>query len=234
MGGKAEAKTETNIVNEAVTNVIMSSAQNCSANNANTQELYFRDIKVKGCSVDFSNISQDMKVTQNFSCAQDSSQNVELLNKFKSELDAKTEASLKGITTSSTKAETITNIKNKIETNINMSSVANCVANNINQQKMEFGKIDVECAKGDRVSFNNIGQKLVATQVAKCIQSNKQVSDLSNELDNEVKAATSSKNEGLTLGGSFESLASLGASLIPLLIGAAIILVFSSLLMMMK
>lgn len=234
MGGKAEAKTETNIVNEAVTNVIMSSAQNCSANNANTQELYFRDIKVKGCSVDFSNISQDMKVTQNFSCAQDSSQNVELLNKFKSELDAKTKAALKGITTSSTKAETITNIKNKIETNINMSSVANCVANNINQEKMEFGKIDVECAKGDRVSFNNIGQKLVATQVAKCIQSDKQVSDLSNELDNEVKAATSSKNEGLTLGGSFGSLASLGASLIPLLIGAAIILVFSSLLMMMK
>jgi hypothetical protein len=230
--GSSKSKTETNIVNEALTSVALSSSQNCSSSNANTQEITFNDIRVRGCSLRFSDISQSMKVQQNFTCLQDSSQSADLLSKFKTELDAKTEAAVTGFGIGKAEAETITNLTNKIKNDINISTVANCMSSNMNNQKQTYGKIDVECSKGDEVTFDNISQKLIATQVAKCVQSDAKIASVANEIDNKLKLHTSATVSGIP--DSSASLASLGSFLIPIIVSIVVSVLFMFLMLAMQ
>jgi hypothetical protein len=226
--GSAQSKavSDTKIVNKAVTDVMMESSSNCSASSSASQTMSFNDIRARGCSVDFSNISQDATITTNFTCAQDSNQNTDLLNKFGSKLDQSVEATLKGLSgavVSKSEAQTITNAKNEIKNNINLSQVANCIAKSMADQKMQFGKIEVDCRESDpgdkKLSFRNISQKLIATQTSKCMQSNAQVVKAINELETILTTKTKAANEGIDLA----SFASLGAWLLPLIIGCIIV-----------
>lgn len=231
----SKAKTETNIVNESITNVLMSSSQNCTANMSSDQELTFSNIKTKGCTVNFRDISQEADLSQNFSCSQNSDQSSELAAKFKTELDANTEALTKGMTigSNSSEAETLTNLKNSVTANINISSIATCVANFIAKQKLAFEKIDVDCTGADdkSLNFNNIKQKLTMTQVAKCIQSNKAAADATAALENKLKLMTTAKTEGIDL---FASLASLGSFMVPTIISVILSIVILSFCMTMN
>lgn len=236
MGNQSsKARTETNIVNESITNVLMSSSQSCSANMSANQELTFSDIKTRGCTVNFKDISQEADLTQNFSCSQNSDQSSELAAKFKTELDVKTEALTKGMTigSNSSESETLTNLKNKVVANINISSIATCVANAISNQKLSFGKLDIDCTGADdkSLNFNNIKQKLTMTQVAKCIQSNKAASEATTEFENKLKLMTTAKTEGIDL---FASLASLGSFMVPTIISVIIAIVILSFCMIMN
>ena len=212
----SKAQTETNIVNKSVTNVIMKSSQNCSANITSNQELTFSDIKTRGCNVNFNDISQEADISQNFSCAQESSQSADLQSKLKTELDAQTAAVTKGFTVgmNSSESKTLTNLKNSVVANIDVSSIANCVANIIASQKLEFGKLDIDCrgANDKSLNFKNIKQKITMTQVSKCIQNNPQASKAVADFENKLKISTSAKTEGI------DALASLASVLIPCII----------------
>jgi len=221
------AKTVTDIVNESVTNVIMSSSQSCGASMSANQQLTFSNIKTMGCNVNFSNISQEADLTQNFSCSQNSDQSATLAAKFKTELDAKTEAVTTGLFPSPSDAETITKLKNKVVANIDISSISTCVASFIANQNLTFGKLDIDCTGADdkSLNFNNIKQKLTMTQVAKCIQSSKAAADATTEFENKLKLLTSAKSEGLDI---FASCASLGSFMIPLIISIVLCIVIAS------
>ena len=223
----SKAKTETNIVNNAVTNVLMSSSQNCTASVASSQELVFSDIKTIGCTLNFSDIAQDANITQNFSCAQESAQSADLQAKFKTELESQTEALTKGLFPSPSEAETLTNLRNEVTNNINISSIASCVASAVAAQKQSYGKIEADCRGSDdkSVNFRNIKQKVTMTQVSKCIQGNAQALKATNDFENKLKILTSAKSEGTDL---FASLASLGVSLIPAIIGVVLVCVLLS------
>ncbi len=223
---QSKSTARTDIVNQAVTDVIISSASNCSSNNAASQSLTFSDIRARGCKVNFSNINQEASISTNLSCAQDSNQNSNLASEFASKLDQSLEASLKGIpgaVLSNTETSTVTNMKNKIKNNINMSQIASCISSNMTNQKLNFGKIDVDCRGADpgdkELNFNNIGQRLIATHAASCIQGNKQVSEAATKIENILKQKQAATNSGID---PTASLASLGVWFLPSIISAII------------
>src|SRR4029078_9321650 len=128
---QSSSVTKTNLVNRAVSDVMMDSSSNCSANQGATQEITVKDISATGCKVSFNDISQDMNLTQNFSCMQEASNTADLNNKFATALDNQVTATLKGIPTaliSNATTTAIADVKNEIKTNINIKSLADCVA----------------------------------------------------------------------------------------------------------
>jgi hypothetical protein len=247
MGGKSESKVETNIVNDAVTNVMMSSSQQCAATNSTSQTIKLGKIKAgKNCIARITGVSNDATVKQDFSCMQNNSQNADLMQKISNAIDAKTEAAVKGLAVGSASATTLTNAKNTIRNNINISNLSSCMANNLAKQKIETEGMEVGdccdpgpyCTTADRtISQDNISNKLVSAQVAKCLQGNEQVARAATEIDNVVKASASSKNEGLTLP-DLSSLASSGLTgtsvLIPIIVSIVLSVLLSLFMMMMK
>lgn len=130
MGGQQSKSTsQTDIVSEALTNVLMKNAQKCSAKSSSVQSLSFEDIE-SPCPMEFSNITQSMKISTNFSCAQKGQNKSELMNQFKSQLDSAVESKTGGIggsLYSSSEANTIAKISNKIKNNIDIQNIAECV-----------------------------------------------------------------------------------------------------------
>lgn len=223
--GSSASTVLTNTVNDAVTSVVMTNSSNCTAKTGNSQELSFSDIDAKGCSVDFSNITQDMKVNQNFSCLQESGQSADIVNKIMQEIEAKAKATTAAFPIGSSESTTVTNTLNRIRSDVKLENIANCVAESINNQKQKFEKIRVECPPSDpKLTFKNIGQKLIATQVAKCSQGNKQLAEIATELDQQFKVSAESTT-GIDFFGSLSSLGALGALAGPLvaaIVGAII------------
>lgn len=204
------------IVNEAITDILVSSSASCGATQSAEQSLTFSDIKTNGCKVRWSDISQDARLETNFTCAQDTSQDAELANKFKKTLDNQVEASIKGLNIglSNVETETKNDILNRIATNINMSNIASCVAGSLGKQRMAYDRIEIDCEGADdkTVTFDNISQKLTAHQVTKCVQSNKQASEAVNELQSFIQNKQKSSAVGLDLN------ALLGAWMIPVML----------------
>lgn len=206
MGQQSSVQAQTDIVSNALTNILMKNAQECSQNTSIVQSLEFNDIE-STCPLIFSGINQDAKIVTNFSCAQDSSNSADLLNKFKTELDQDLKAQTSGIAGaaySQSKVDVINKLKNDIKNNIDISNIAKCVNTSIGDQKIKFGKIKLtgKCPKDIfgreiQTEFKNIGQKIVLENVAKCVQANKNLSKLSNELDNSVKTKASAILEGI-------------------------------------
>jgi transcriptional regulator with GAF, ATPase, and Fis domain len=216
--GAAQSKSssDTNIVNSAVSNIMISSASNCSSNTGTAQEMTISDLDITGCNLNISNIAQDANVKANFKCASDTQQNNNLVNQFANQLDQQLSASLSGIPSaliSNAETETITNLKNEITNNINMSQIASCMSNNMISQKNTIGKLKVTCVNPTQsVDIKDISQKLVADFSADCIQQQKAVSDASSKLDTIIKQKQEAVNKGIDLGSLIGSFASLGAS----------------------
>lgn len=201
---QSKSKSMTDIVNESVTNIMVENSSLCSQSSTANQEMSFSDIKAKGCTVNFNDISQDAKITTNFTCMQNAEQNADMANKFSAEIDKKLSAELKGLPSaliSNSETESITKVRNKITANISLSNVAKCISDSMMSQKQQFGKIDVDCtgAVDKSLNFKNISQKLISTNVAKCVQANQQVAESVNELDTILKEKQEAANKGWSL-----------------------------------
>jgi hypothetical protein len=204
MGAQSSnAKTETNIVNKAVTNILMESSQNCSATVSTSQTVSISDIKTIGCRLNVGGVSQEATISQNFSCAQDSSQNADMQAKLKTQLEASSEAATKGVTvgSNSSNAETISNLTNDVLNNVNVSNIASCVAEAVAKQEAGIARIEADCRgmeRGDNiVNVGNIAQLITLAQVSKCTQGNVQASKAITEFENAIKASSSAKTSGI-------------------------------------
>ena len=145
--GKQDSVTNnvSDIVSNAVTNVMMSSSQECGQTNTAVQELNFRNIRIpKGCSADFSNIDQTMVQTPNFKCAMESANQSDLVNKVSQELAQAAKAvtsGLSGAIVSSAQANNKAEVRSNIVNNINMSQTASCVQSNLSRQFQNYENI---------------------------------------------------------------------------------------------
>ena len=179
------------IVQEAITNVLMESSQNCSATSNNNQTMQFSDFN---CGGDFnmSGINQSIQIKQNFSCAQDNNQSTDLQTKLKQELNNKLESATSGVGIgfNSSNSEAYNNIKNKILNNIDIKTMAKCMSDSMQNQSLIVEKIN---SKGN-CNINNINQQITAELVTNCMQSNtnlvKAISELESKVSNDLKAKT--------------------------------------------
>lgn len=225
MGGQqSKVTSQTDIVSEALTNVLMKNAQECKQKSSSIQTLSFNDIE-SPCPMEFSNITQNMKISTNFSCAQKSSNKNDILNQFKSQLDSAVESKTSGIggsLYSSSEADSIAKISNKIKNNIDIQSIATCVSDSMKNQKLKFKKIKQtgnKCLTDQygnpvKMSFKDIGQSIISEEISNCIQDSANISSAVNDLDNKLKNTTTSTLEGINptilAGGSVSSICVVG------------------------
>jgi len=202
---QSSAKVKTDIVNKIVTDIIMTSTSDCAVGTEATQTLSFSNIKTVGCRVDFSNISQEMNLSQDFNCVQANSKDADLQNALKTGLEAAANASTEGqplLSGSSSRSQVITKSIADVMNNVNISSISNCIAKAVAAQLLTFGKIEMDCSgmdSADRLlTINNIKQKLTLAQVANCTQSDEQASAAISKFENDIKGSATSKVVGIS------------------------------------
>jgi hypothetical protein len=199
MGGSSEAKSTTNILGRAITNILIQSSQNCSASTANIQNITLKNIKTVNCDFVVRGIEQEIDSKINLTCAQDISQNTALKNQLGQEINNQIEAITKGITSNSSSSEAINNVKNEILTSIDMNTFSRCAIQAINRQNATVEKLEFDCTIRGNVTIENIRQLIVSNNVLNCIQSNTQLNTLSNKLDTIVANEVSATSSGLGL-----------------------------------
>lgn len=211
-------------INKSMTNVLMSNSQTCQQNNNSAQELKIENITAKdGCSLSISGISQQMVQAPNFSCSSNSSNEADLLAKFKTELEQQASATMSGFS-SAINSSVTTDVKNKlvndITSNINVSNTSQCVQNNIAEQSASLNKITsscpiycwnptvaTACAKSGNCDFSkcevqikDISQSITQEAVANCLSSNSNVTNIINEASNKIEQTADTKDEGISMG----------------------------------
>lgn len=207
MGANASVSTTvTEITKETITNLLISSSNKCESNNINTQTINISDIETIGCDVDISGITQELDITTNFSCAQESTNSADIQNQLKENLknDIETKASA-GIGISLAVNTQLQQSFEKAVNNINMTSIAECVATNLNTQTQNIGKIKMTCPNGGSLKIRDLRQSIVSSTVNSCVQSNQSLQQALNELQTEVDNVSKTSSEGIFsgLGGSF-------------------------------
>lgn len=250
MGNQQSISTVINdTINKSMTDVLMSSSQNCSQTNSLVQTMNFNNITSEpGCSLKFSNISQDAKQSPNFKCALQSENSSKLLTDFKTTLEQEASSKTSGIG-GSLNSQSISDVKNRlindITSKININTVANCVQDTLAEQTVNFTNIKGSCPSWCNnpalcaaglpsdlalklcdtnlctVSYDKISQNLVQSVVGECLSENKNVSDAVNTASNEIKQTSTSSSTG------FDP-ASFMTSLLPSIIISCIILVILS------
>lgn len=216
--GASQAKSISvnKITQDIVTNVMVKNTNECAIKNNNNQEMTFSNIKAIGCALDFSNIHQKINISQDFSCTQNNQNNQnlqnEIMNKLNNELQSKITGLQIGLSNSETQVynENILNIKN----NIDVNNLSKCIASSIQNQKLNYGKIEIDCTSlpenMKKIQFNNLSQTIISTQVAKCIQGNENVTESINNLQNLIDNKLKSSNEGINVFGIFGIVAIVG------------------------
>jgi len=249
MGNQQSISTVINdTINRSITNVMMNSSQNCSQNNNLVQTMNFDNIKSgPGCSLRFSNISQDAKQSVNFSCSMDSQNASSLLSDFKTTLEqeaASKTGGLGGSLNSQAISTAQNSLINEVTSNINMNQVSECIQNTLAEQTANFTNITGSCPSWCNnpslcggldpsvavklcdpsqcvVDFNNVSQQLVQDAAGKCLSSNKAVSDAVTKASNEISQKATSAATGIDP-------ASFMASLLPSIISIVIVLLILS------
>jgi hypothetical protein len=251
MGNQQSISTVINdTINKSMTDVMMNSSQKCSQSNALVQTMNFDNIKSEpGCSLRFSNISQDAKQSPNFSCAQQAENSASLLSDFKTTLQQEADSKTGGLggSINSQSISTVNNaLINEVTSNINMNQVAECIQDTLAEQTTNFTNITGSCPSWCNnpalcggldssvaaklcdpsqcvVDFNNISQQLVQNAVGTCLSENSNVVESVAKASNDISQSAKSAATGIDP-------ASFMASMLPSIISLCIVLVILSIL----
>lgn len=201
--GAAQSINSTEIVNKSLTDIVLDNSSKCKAEQGSKQTMIFGPITSDGCAVKISNISQDSKLTQNFSCINNITQNTDIINQISTKLKQDAEAKTSGVNLFNFSASAnINKAVNEVKNNINIKNVTECIASNLSEQNFGQGAINIKCypwmpEKERVVDINNISQSIVSTQVANCLNDNKQTMQALNKFDSDVQQTATSSAVGL-------------------------------------
>jgi small-conductance mechanosensitive channel len=201
LGSKNKVQTTNEIINNVLTNIVMELSSSCKAISSNSQKMSGNDINISfqentSVSVDF---RQDITSKLSATCIQTQSAQAKLQNEFKAQLDKEVEQMQKGLSALSTnESNTINKLKNDIITNVNIKSLTECLTHMSNNQEMINNKLRIEFNKGSDIKVS-MSQKIIASLISECIQSNEVVQDACNKLDNIVKEKTKQSQIGFDL-----------------------------------
>ena len=213
----SQSFSSSNILNECLTEILLDNSSNCSLDQDTNQQLTFKEMTFSGCDVNFENINQSANLSANLSCAQNTNASADLQSKFENALDKKLESAIKQLNLglNASQNASIVYLKNIIKNSVSVTSIAQCIGKTIASQKQAFSKLTFRCTPGQTVTFKNIKQEIISSNVAQCTQTNDSITKATNELDNIIKEALISKIEGIN-----PVLSGLGmlSSLIPIMI----------------
>lgn len=196
----SRVKTTNEIITDVLTNIVIEFTNNCNNSNSNIQTIAFNDLEFVGCDVNFSNISQLTNSTITTNCSQSSEAMTDVTNKAQTELQNELTSKISGLNIglSASDVQSSNKLINDIKTNIDISSMINCITNSLNTQLQTFTKIKATCKPGQSINFDNIKQVIISNQVSDCLQTNSVVTKAANDLDTLIKNKLSSSVEGLS------------------------------------
>lgn len=205
--GPAISKTfsTTELINSAVSNVLVNMSSNCSSDLNTNQTIVFENITMKGsCPLVTGGITQTANVGLNFKCIQNNSNATDLQSKLSAELFEQLQNKLEGLnlgTYTNAEVESITRLHNNIVSNINMTSIAKCIGSMSINQSIPVRNINIDCSTDEKKTAlisGGITQTIVASLMAECTQGNSNIASLSAELDALIKKKIDNSNSGLS------------------------------------
>jgi len=191
-------------INKTVSDVLLENVSSCGINNNILQSMNFSNFDLENCDLVFSNINQSSNSSIQLKCINTNINETDTLNKIKNNLINNFKSETNGINFgfNININEIIDKKVNEIVNNINIRNISECVNNSITQQLMDFGKIKVKNCKTP-ITFNNISQHVINTQVSDCINNNQNITKIVNDLVNETKNNFSTKSQGLNINFNF-------------------------------
>lgn len=222
MGNQTATSTAmTDVLNSAITNVIMESSSKCGQDTSLVQTINVSGVKTKGCGkVKISDISQESMQTVNFSCSNDATNEAELLSKLKSELDQKSSAAVSGIggaLNSQSNSTLIANLKNEVVNNISMKTLSECISKTVAEQTQNYTNLEFDCTEGlpgycntgcppgyqcdmssCKTSFelSKLNQNLVQQATATCTAKAENLGKIINESSSKIEQTSEATNTG--------------------------------------
>lgn len=175
--GQQESRTVVDVVNDAITNVIVSTSQTGTASADVIQQQKIGGVGIG--STYSQDASVDLKALQKFEMDAD------ILQKMAQSIQSSSEA--EGGFLQGTYATNITNLKNYLQTNIKSDTIQNCGASLIAKQLQEVGGVQ---------AFITAKQK--ASVVAQCVQDVLNKNNVAQNLVTDVKQQSTSTGESLT------------------------------------
>lgn len=174
--GANVTKSSVDIVNESIINVMLESAQNCSAGINSDQ-----NITSSGFGI-FGNYSQSATVS--LSCLQNLQIDNNLITSMANKIVADTAQTNTPLLPSVNVGDTTTNIKNVLQTKITQSFVQSCVSALVNHQNQQYsglqigtvGKQDVNVMVScisNALNSNGVAQSIVANTTTSTTQLSK-------------------------------------------------------------
>lgn len=218
----ANAESITEVVNQAVTNVIMESSSKCGQDTSSVQTINVSGIKATCKKNIFSDISQESMQAVNFSCAIDGKNEAELMSAFANKLDQAAAAKVSGIggaLNSESNSKVVADIKNQIINNINMKNISECIQKTVSEQTQNYTNLTFDCKEGLPVYCNKgcpdgytcdfslcadtifeiskISQNLVQKAAATCVSKNENLSKVINTASSEIKQISEATTKGI-------------------------------------
>jgi len=191
-------KTIIDTINKSVSDALIENLSSCGINSSILQSINFSNIEADNCDISFSNISQSANSFIDVKCIDKNLNEFETLSKIKNNLtnNFKTETSGLNFGLNANMNTTIDKKVTEIVNNINIRNLSECINNSIIQQTMNFGNIKVKNCKKP-LTFDNISQQIINTQVSDCIGDNQNIAKIVNDIVNETKQDFSTKTVGL-------------------------------------
>lgn len=216
---RSNAESMTEVLNEAITNVMMESSSKCGQDTSLIQQINVSGVTVENCTDNYiGDISQESMQTVNFSCANDAKNESELLSKLKAEIDQASEAAVSGIggaINSESNSATIANVKNLVENNINMKNMSECISNTIAEQTQNYKDLKFKCTMpgycqtgcppgfqcdmskcNSKFELRNLSQNLVQQAAATCTAKSENLTKIINDASAKIEQDTTAENKG--------------------------------------
>lgn len=206
---------------EATTTAILNNTQQCSSSVGGNQVIQLQNIKAgNGCKLD---ISTNQIQTQNisFNCLNSAEQQLEVLNNIRTLLNNDIDTKIQGVAGSIAESNLLTNKTeyiNRIMSQININSLVSCVSSALNNQTTMIDTIEASCPLvcsqkynpeyGSINDYNNLLNKnctvnissfqdLTQTVITKCINENKQMSNVIENIATDISTSTTLTSEGI-------------------------------------
>lgn len=198
MGG-ANSKNSTDILNEAITNVLMQNSMNCTQAVDTTQIITIKNIDINKCTnVNIGNIDQTANLSPNLKCAQQTQNSADIMSKISDEIKQKAESVIKNIPVASkTDAENIAKITNLVENNIDIVNIVNCAQQTTARQITNIEGIKVTCPdSGGTFSINGIKQNIIANGVVDCNSKNENTVKVTNDMQALIDQSAKAEIDG--------------------------------------
>jgi len=194
------SETISRTINDTLSKTVQSNSTNCSQNNSQVQTIDINNIKVRGGSLNISNINQKSVAAPNMSCLAESQNTADLANKFKQDLKQASKSTTSGLnvlTDSSSSSKTTDELINKVTNIVQQDNLFNCIQDNVQKQVTNVGGLTIElpeyCNVGCKtgyvcppntcgpVNISDINQYIISDATAKCVSNNGQIQAAINE-----------------------------------------------------